>query len=81
MDLGLRKFIKELGCMAAGTAVLSSMPWLNSCTPDKLKEVLVLKEFGEMNYKEIARALRISESNVKVRVFRAKEKLAEILNG
>ena len=49
--------------------------------PDKLKEVLVLKEFGEMNYKEIARALRISESNVKVRVFRAKEKLAEILNG
>ena len=39
MDLGLRKFIKELGCMAAGTAVLSSMPWLNSCTPDKLKEV------------------------------------------
>ena len=39
VDLGLRKFIKELGCMAAGTAVLSSMPWLNSCTPDKLKEV------------------------------------------
>ena len=34
-----------------------------------------------MNYKEIARTLRISESNVKVRVFRAKEKLAEILNG
>lgn len=48
--------------------------------PDKWKEVLILKEFGEMNYKEIAKTLRISESNVKVRVFRAKEKLAEILN-
>lgn len=48
--------------------------------PDKWKEVLILKEFGEMNYKEIAKTLHISESNVKVRVFRAKEKLAEILN-
>ena len=48
--------------------------------PDKWKEVLILKEFGEMNYREIAKTLRISESNVKVRVFRAKEKLAEILN-
>lgn len=48
--------------------------------PAKWKEVLILKEFGEMNYKEIAKTLRISESNVKVRVFRAKEKLAEILN-
>ena len=48
--------------------------------PDKWKEVLILKEFGEMNYKEIAKTLRISESNVKVRVFRAKEMLAEILN-
>lgn len=48
--------------------------------PDKWKEVLILKEFGEMNYKEIAKTLRISESNVKVRVFRAKEKLAGILN-
>lgn len=49
--------------------------------PAKLKEVIVLKEFGNMNYKEIASALRISESNVKVRVFRAKERLTEILNG
>lgn len=49
--------------------------------PAKLKEVIVLKEFGDMNYKEIAKVLRISESNVKVRVFRAKEKLTEILNG
>lgn len=47
--------------------------------PDKLKEVLVLKEFGELNYNEIGKALRISESNVKVRVFRAREKLMELL--
>lgn len=49
--------------------------------PDKLKEVVVLKEFGDMNYREIAKTLRISESNVKVRVFRAREKLTELLNG
>lgn len=49
--------------------------------PDKLREVIVLKEFGDMNYKEIAKVLHISESNVKVRVFRAKEKLTELLNG
>jgi RNA polymerase sigma-70 factor (ECF subfamily) len=38
----------------------------------------VLKEYGEMNYKEIGRALGISEGNVKVRVFRARERLTGI---
>jgi RNA polymerase sigma-70 factor (ECF subfamily) len=41
--------------------------------------VLILKEYGEMNYKEIGRALGISEGNVKVRVFRARERLALLL--
>jgi RNA polymerase sigma-70 factor (ECF subfamily) len=40
-----------------------------------------LKEWGELNYKEIGRVLGISEGNVKVRVFRAREKLQEILAG
>jgi RNA polymerase sigma factor (sigma-70 family) len=43
--------------------------------PDNLKAVLVLKEYGDLNYKEIGRALGISEGNVKVRVFRAREAL------
>ncbi|MCL2139208.1 MAG: RNA polymerase sigma factor [Treponema sp.] len=47
--------------------------------PDNLRSVLIFKEFAEMNYKEIGRALGISEGNVKVRVFRARERLAVIL--
>lgn len=47
--------------------------------PDNLRMVLVLKEYAEMNYKEIGRVLGISEGNVKVRVFRARERLANLL--
>ncbi|MDR0878161.1 MAG: RNA polymerase sigma factor [Treponema sp.] len=47
--------------------------------PENLKIVLILKEYGELNYKEIGRALGISEGNVKVRVFRARERLEGIL--
>jgi RNA polymerase sigma-70 factor (ECF subfamily) len=48
--------------------------------PEKLRMVLVLKEYGELNYREIGRALGISEGNVKVRVFRARERLAVLLS-
>jgi RNA polymerase sigma-70 factor (ECF subfamily) len=44
--------------------------------PMKLREALVLKEYGDLAYKEIAAVLKISEGNVKVRVFRAREWLA-----
>jgi len=47
--------------------------------PMNLREVLVLKEYTEFNYKEIGRILGISENNVKVRVFRARERLQSIL--
>jgi len=47
--------------------------------PEILKTVLVLKEYGELNYKEIGRTLGISEGNVKVRVFRARERLATMI--
>ncbi len=43
--------------------------------PEGLKAVLVLKEYGGLSYKEIGRALGISEGNVKVRAFRAREAL------
>ena len=48
--------------------------------PENLRIVLILKEYGELNYKEIGRTLGISEGNVKVRVFRARERLTGILN-
>jgi RNA polymerase sigma-70 factor (ECF subfamily) len=47
--------------------------------PENLRVVLVLKEYAEMNYKEIGQVLNISEGNVKVRVFRARERLAGLL--
>jgi len=43
--------------------------------PENLRSVLVLKEYGGMNYKEIGRVLGITEGNVKVRAFRAREAL------
>jgi RNA polymerase sigma-70 factor (ECF subfamily) len=47
--------------------------------PHNLRSVLVLRDYADMNYKEIGDTLNISEGNVKVRVFRAREKLATIL--
>jgi len=47
--------------------------------PPKMKSVLVLKEYGQLNYKEIGSVLGISEGNVKVRVHRAREQLQSLL--
>ncbi|MCR5217208.1 sigma-70 family RNA polymerase sigma factor [Treponema sp.] len=47
--------------------------------PENLREVLVLREYADMNYKEIGKALGISEGNVKVRAFRAREQLIKII--
>lgn len=47
--------------------------------PENLKVVLVLKEYGELSYREISSILGISEGNVKVRAYRAREKLAQNL--
>jgi RNA polymerase sigma factor (sigma-70 family) len=47
--------------------------------PYNLRVVLVLKEYGGLSYKEIGSIVGISEGNVKVRVFRGREKLAKIL--
>ena len=46
---------------------------------DNLREVLILKEYGDLNYKEIGKVLGITEGNVKVRVFRAREQLLKLL--
>ncbi|MBO5401522.1 MAG: RNA polymerase sigma factor [Spirochaetaceae bacterium] len=47
--------------------------------PENLRVVLILREYVELNYKEIGRVLGISEGNVKVRIFRAREQLAKII--
>lgn len=43
--------------------------------PEKLRTVLILKEYSGMNYREIGKVLGINEGNVKVRAFRAREAL------
>jgi RNA polymerase sigma-70 factor, ECF subfamily len=48
--------------------------------PYKLRTVLVLREYGGLNYKEIAGILKITEGNVKVRVFRAREQLSKLID-
>lgn len=47
--------------------------------PKGLREVLILREYGDLNYKEIGKVLGITEGNVKIRMFRAREKLMKIL--
>ena len=47
--------------------------------PENLRVVLILREYAELNYKEIGRVLGITEGNVKVRVFRAREQLAKLI--
>jgi RNA polymerase sigma-70 factor (ECF subfamily) len=49
--------------------------------PENLRVVLILKEYSDMNYREIGRVLGVNEGNVKVRVFRARERLAALLRG
>ncbi len=47
--------------------------------PNKQRVALVLKEYAGYTYADIAKILRITESNVKIRVFRARQYLAKIL--
>jgi len=47
----------------------------------KLRVPLVLKEVEEMSVEEIARTMGITQTNVKVRLFRARKKLAASLGG
>jgi len=46
--------------------------------PYKLRVVLVLKEYEGLSYREIGSIMGISEGNVKVRVYRGREKLEKI---
>jgi RNA polymerase sigma factor (sigma-70 family) len=45
----------------------------------KLRIPLLLKEVEEMSVEEIARTMGLTQTNVKVRLFRARKKLASML--
>ncbi len=47
--------------------------------PEKLKEVIVLRAYSDYSYEEIARALKIRIGTVMSRLYRAREKLTELL--
>ena len=49
--------------------------------PENLRMVIILKEYGGLDYKSIGKVLGISEGNVKIRVHRARKKLEESLAG
>ncbi len=47
--------------------------------PRNLRDVIILKEYGDLAYAEIAKTLGISVANVKVRAYRARERLSRYL--
>ncbi len=47
--------------------------------PQKYREVLVLKEFLGMSYQEIAEVLDSTLPSIRIRIYRAKQKLRDIL--
>lgn len=48
--------------------------------PENLRLVIKLKEYSGLDYKAIGKVLGISETNVKVRVYRARKRLEELLS-
>lgn len=47
--------------------------------PDEYKEIFILREYDGMSYNDISEITGQSLANVKVRIFRAKQKVREIL--
>ena len=47
--------------------------------PKNLREVVILREYGNLNYRDIGKVLGIKEGNVKVRMFRARDQLEKLL--
>jgi RNA polymerase sigma-70 factor (ECF subfamily) len=48
--------------------------------PYNLRAPLVFREYGDLSYREIGSILGITENNVKVRIFRARERLERVLS-
>ncbi len=47
--------------------------------PESQREILLLREIGQLSYEEIARQLALEPGTVKSRIFRARKRLCEIL--
>ena len=52
---------------------------LISSLPPKYREVIILRHLKDLSYEEMSKILNISLGSVKTRLFRAREKLREIL--
>jgi RNA polymerase sigma factor (sigma-70 family) len=48
--------------------------------PEQLREVITLKAYGEHSYEEIAKILNVRIGTVMSRLFRARQKLTDIIN-
>ena len=48
--------------------------------PEKLRTILLLRIVEEMSYKEIGVAMNMNQSLVKIGLFRAKQKLQDLMN-
>lgn len=46
--------------------------------PERLRAPLVFREYAGLSYREIGSIMGITEGNVKVRIFRARERLAKV---
>ncbi|MBE9463780.1 RNA polymerase sigma factor [Dyadobacter subterraneus] len=55
--------------------------WLTSKLPKMQRDILHLREIEELEYKEIAKVMDISEAQVKVYLFRARQYLKEKVHG
>ncbi|MBQ7823490.1 MAG: sigma-70 family RNA polymerase sigma factor, partial [Bacteroidaceae bacterium] len=49
-----------------------------SSLPEKQRNIILLREIEEMSYRDIAQELSISEAQVKVILFRARQTIKEI---
>ena len=67
----------EVGLMKAETKKIAAEALQK--LPKNLREVVVLREYGNLNYRDIGKVLGITEGNVKVRMFRARDQLEKIL--
>lgn len=47
--------------------------------PEQHRQVVIMREYSDMSYEEIARALHLTEGTVKSRLSRARQRLAKIL--
>jgi len=46
--------------------------------PDKMRQMIVLREREELSYREIANEMKATEEQVKITIFRARQKIKEI---